>query len=511
MKHARLFLAFLLMVLFGKNISAQGSEQFINEIDGCWYITRWAGGYTGEIINYDPLPRDSVIISRINSYDSIQITQYLPYFTIEKFGVVWSNTFNKWTLSLSGHEVYTELSAKNFKVSLIENITTYSRVDFTDVNLYNAKIDSVADLMQGRWYLTAAGSGDFEIKENPVSGDSIIVSVFPDSDSLMVSYYKDCIPEYSDTFHIAIDSSYSLQTDALMLIGKNEIDRILVAVSDTAMILQTDSIPGHYLVLEPIDTFTFYKAPLILNVTNDSACRTADLALIVMADPGLIRWYASAEGGSPISHGNVFFPTIMETTTFYVDAEFNGCVTPLRTPVIAVLKPVPAFTSVADDSRCGEGQVLLSASSSEGVIHWYTDSMATVSVATGNSFETPVLDITTVYYADVALNGCFSERMPVTATISYNDTCVSYIHPPIDEKIVVFPDPTTGKFQLLFEGINNSGYLKICNASGLLVKELQFEGTVQSVSMDISEYPAGLYFIILKNDSNVRVLKVIKE
>jgi hypothetical protein len=178
-----------------------------------------------------------------------------------------------------------------------------------------------------------------------------------------------------------------------------------------------------------------------------------------------------------------------------------------------VIKPAPIFTSIADGSRCGEGQVILTASSAEGVINWYADSTAVGALYTGESFQTPILDSTTVFYAEVMMNDCFSERLPVTALISYSDTCTatstSHLN---DDNILVFPNPTTGKFEVFFEKLNDYPLLiNIYNESGSVRKEYHTKAMDRSVNLDISEIPDGVYFLIIRSDSNTRVIKILKQ
>ncbi|HPS61458.1 MAG TPA: MBG domain-containing protein, partial [Bacteroidales bacterium] len=88
--------------------------------------------------------------------------------------------------------------------------------------------------------------------------------------------------------------------------------------------------------------------------------------------------------------------------------------------------PVGAqITGTSPASRCGEGQLVLHATASSGIITWYSVPFYGTSVATGGTFTTPSLVVTTTYYVDaVDDNGCSlnpgSVRVPVIATISAN-------------------------------------------------------------------------------------------
>ncbi len=75
---------------------------------------------------------------------------------------------------------------------------------------------------------------------------------------------------------------------------------------------------------------------------------------------------------------------------------------------------IPRMAGTTDSSRCGAGILTLEASAIDGTVNWYDSPNGTIPIATGNSFTTPVLSSTTIFYADA---GCVSERKPITATI----------------------------------------------------------------------------------------------
>ena len=60
--------------------------------------------------------------------------------------------------------------------------------------------------------------------------------------------------------------------------------------------------------------------------------------------------------------------------------------------------------SVVSDTVCGSSSLNLSANSINGIINWYSDSLASNFLATGNNYTTPVLNNTTTYYTQSAYN-----------------------------------------------------------------------------------------------------------
>ena len=103
----------------------------------------------------------------------------------------------------------------------------------------------------------------------------------------------------------------------------------------------------------------------------------------------------------------------------------------VRTTVIAIsliLLSMSGFTqiTVPNVSRCGEGEVTLTATTelTGGMFTWYDVPFFGTPVATGTVFNTPVLQESTTYYVDYVINGVgVCDRKPVKVTI--NNTTVT--------------------------------------------------------------------------------------
>lgn len=148
--------------------------------------------------------------------------------------------------------------------------------------------------------------------------------------------------------------------------------------------------------------------------SNVSRCNVGTVTLVA-SSPEQIYWYSSAVGGTLLFTGSTFTtPSITSTTTYYVETG-NNCRSS-RISVNAIVIAPPAAPSVVDGSRCGVGIVNLSASSASQ-INWYTVSSGGTSIFTGNSFTTPSISSTTIYYVDAGVN-CLSVRIPIQAIVN---------------------------------------------------------------------------------------------
>ena len=86
---------------------------------------------------------------------------------------------------------------------------------------------------------------------------------------------------------------------------------------------------------------TINTTPTITATTPATRCGTGTLTLGATASAGTLNWYAAASGGSTLGTGISFAtPSIAATTTYYVDATANSCVSG-RTAVIATVNPLP--------------------------------------------------------------------------------------------------------------------------------------------------------------------------
>ena len=163
---------------------------------------------------------------------------------------------------------------------------------------------------------------------------------------------------------------------------------------------------------------TVNERPFNTTLTPASRCGNGTVTLAATYTIGTINWFANPSGGTAIATGSSFTtPSIATTTTYYVEAENNGCVSSIRTAITATVFDVPIITSTTPASRCGNGSVQLQATSNVGTINWYANASGGSSLATGGLFNTPSLTATTTYYVEVTNGTCNSVRIPVTATI----------------------------------------------------------------------------------------------
>ncbi|MBA4854104.1 PA14 domain-containing protein, partial [Emticicia sp. BO119] len=148
-------------------------------------------------------------------------------------------------------------------------------------------------------------------------------------------------------------------------------------------------------------------------------CGTGTVTLTASGcSSGTYTWFANATTSTSLATGTTYTtPGISSTTTYYVSCTVNGCVSPGRGAINAIVTSPPSAPDVVNGSRCGTGSVALSASGCSGTYAWYTATTGGSSIGSGSTFNTPGISSTTTYYVECNF-GCLSSRSAVTATIN---------------------------------------------------------------------------------------------
>ncbi len=169
-------------------------------------------------------------------------------------------------------------------------------------------------------------------------------------------------------------------------------------------------------------------APAI--IAGDTSICTGNTAVLKArpANPAhAIRWFATATGGTPLSLDSVFTtPVLTANTTYYVES-FNGtCGTVTRTSVtvtVATLPPNPVLELDSISICSGTTGTLRVVSPAAGVVYrWYNVVTGGTLLFTGNTFVTPALSNTTIYYVEAvrSAGGCPNAGGRVAATVNVN-------------------------------------------------------------------------------------------
>ena len=150
-----------------------------------------------------------------------------------------------------------------------------------------------------------------------------------------------------------------------------------------------------------------------------SICSGSTANLHATGTSPIFNWYNSPTSGTPlITSPDYTTPPLTATTTYYVDNHTNGCDGP-RTPVTVTVYPIPDAPSGQTDTICyGTNASLTANSDSPGAIYqWYNAIAGGSLLATGPTYNTPILTNSTTYYVQTTNGQCSSSRTPVNVIV----------------------------------------------------------------------------------------------
>ncbi len=207
-----------------------------------------------------------------------------------------------------------------------------------------------------------------------------------------------------------------------------------ISTSTTYYVTITSSSNCENTVRTPV-TATINSFPTAPTVTAGSTCGPGTVIVAAnSATAGTFKWYSASTGGTllqtsagGLTTNNFTTPSLSATTTYYVSfTNSANCESTTRTAVTATVNANSPATapSVTNNSRCGVGTVVLTATSATaGTFRWYNalvggTLLQTSTSATSNTYTTPSLSSTTTYYVSFNNGTCESTpRVAVTATI----------------------------------------------------------------------------------------------
>ena len=88
------------------------------------------------------------------------------------------------------------------------------------------------------------------------------------------------------------------------------------------------------------------------------------------------------------------------------------------TPVVVSINPLASPVVSGNTSICAASNTQLTASGSAGSYNWYANSNGTGSLGSGVSYTTPNLNANTTYYVQAVNNGCTSNLIPVSVSVT---------------------------------------------------------------------------------------------
>jgi gliding motility-associated-like protein len=143
---------------------------------------------------------------------------------------------------------------------------------------------------------------------------------------------------------------------------------------------------------------------------------------------GVTYNFYSGTGTTPLGTGTTYTTGVLnESATFYVEA-VSGTAISARVPVTVTVNPSPELPVIISSNQTistGQTTILEATAPAGAIVKWFAASTGGTALATGNTYTTPILTATTVYYAGTenTSTGCASlSRVPVTVTVASSST-----------------------------------------------------------------------------------------
>ncbi len=175
------------------------------------------------------------------------------------------------------------------------------------------------------------------------------------------------------------------------------------------------------LARHPIYITVIAFPPVATVDTNLVYACSGDLATVsAMATPApaVITWYDAPNGGTLLAMGDTFrFALTMDTTLVYAQASIDQCISNNRDAVLVVRADNISTVTSQNDTICDGSSTQLFASSQivGGDFSWWDAPTGGNRLATGNPFNTPILNNTTTYYVQVEFGYNVCNNRPRTA------------------------------------------------------------------------------------------------
>lgn len=158
------------------------------------------------------------------------------------------------------------------------------------------------------------------------------------------------------------------------------------------------------------------------NLIEATICpgQVAILQANVGANGDDIRWWDQLTNGVIVASGNNYTPAPVVTTTYYISTinTITGCESSPRIPITVTVAVLGNPTNISAPSRCGPGNVTLTATPGTGGndIRWYFPT--TVFIGSGSPFTYSVSGTITVFATTYnTSNGCSSSEVATTITV----------------------------------------------------------------------------------------------
>jgi hypothetical protein len=238
--------------------------------------------------------------------------------------------------------------------------------------------------------------------------------------------------------------------------------------------------------------------------TTKSACVGKPVVFTDLSSNAPTSWTWTSTGGTTgnafISNPTFVFNSPSTYTVNLVASNSFGASTNTATQVITVY-PNPTITASASQTIvCTGKQTTLTATGAQ-TYSWNTGSTNTMVVVSPNQ-------TTTYTVTGFSANGCSAAT---TVALKWVSDCLTGLLDPqyTPYSITLFPIPTAARFSVRLEGSESADFM-IFDIAGKKILEGTLVGSAET-TIDLANYPNGIYLLKTGGSQGVKTLKILKE
>jgi hypothetical protein len=246
---------------------------------------------------------------------------------------------------------------------------------------------------------------------------------------------------------------------------------------------------------------TLYTSPVASMVATGPTTICNGSSVVLKGNSGYgysYQWYMD---GNPINGATDTIYSAKTQGIYYYKTIMGPCSAISSTINVSVVTP---YVKLGNDTTvCSDQSVVLNAGTGVNKYWWSTgDTTQTITVdssGVGFGIKTIIVKVT--------LNGC--EKFD---TIKITFKKCAGIKQDLNSKLVrIFPNPSSGIFNLEFEDLNGLFEIRINDIAGKTVynENISLKGAKEKRVIDLSAKAKGLYFIRLSNKSIIRTEKIV--
>ena len=206
---------------------------------------------------------------------------------------------------------------------------------------------------------------------------------------------------------------------------------------------------------------------------------------------------------------SIFVNPAQTTTYTVIVTDNNGCKASAPDNVIVSVHYPPVLNMAKDTTVCADQSIDLNAGSGYNLYSWQIGNNNPFIGSSLLTIDSTGIGIGSAYVfiGVVDNNNCFGAD---TVKVTF-DSCVFVGIKQLNSSnvnIKIYPNPSSGKFNLSVDGLKDAADLSIFNMQGQVIYKHQIPGdSIQQI--DISDFASGIYFVKLMNKDIQKIEKVI--